>query len=60
MKIVYDEILRDTGKAIQIAIDGKKIWIPVSQIQREKLYRNEIIVSEWWCRKNENLRRPTA
>jgi len=45
--IIYDEILRQTDKAIQYKIGHDKPWIPISQIEHEDL-GNHIVKLPMW------------
>jgi len=45
--IIYDEILRQTDKAIQYKIGDDKPWIPISQIEHEDL-GNHIVALPMW------------
>ena len=53
-KIIYDEIIRQTDKAIQYNIAGEKPWIPISQIQYEDL-GNHILGIPMWLIESKGL-----
>jgi hypothetical protein len=46
-KIIYDEIMRQTDKAIQYKIDTVKPWIPISQIISEDLGNHVVELPQW-------------
>lgn len=46
-KIIYDEIMRQTDKAIQYEINSKKVWIPISQIGHEDLGNHIVELPIW-------------
>ena len=47
MKILYDELVRQTEKAIQIRIGKEKYWIPISQIEKEDLVGQTMELPAW-------------
>lgn len=47
MKIIYDEIKKQTQKAILIQCGDDKFWIPTSQIQSEDLVGQILEIPEW-------------
>jgi hypothetical protein len=46
-KIMYDDILRQTKKAIRYKVGDEKVWIPISQIQHEDLIDQMIELPIW-------------
>lgn len=52
--MIYDEIEGQTTKAILYRIDGKKVWIPMSQIQKEDL-GNHIVQLPMWLIHEDGL-----
>lgn len=50
-------VQQETAKAILVVIDGKKYWVPKSQIHdNSEVYKADtsgtLIVSSWWAEKN--------
>ncbi len=45
------EILRETGKALMVEVEGEEIWLPISQVkpdpEHEVGYVGEISITEW-------------
>lgn len=58
-RIEFSEIIRDgTEKAILIRLmNGEKVWVPRSQIQRIDEQELMLLVSRWWVSKNSHILR---
>lgn len=56
VQVDYDEIVRETDKAICVRIDNDDFWLPWSQIEDngelDKL-RGQLFVRRWICDENE-------
>lgn len=48
--IDFDEILRETEAAFEIAIDGEKYWLPKSQVRMYEKTK-KVFVPEWLANK---------
>ena len=53
-EIIYDEIMRQTDRAVQYRFNKTKVWIPVSQIKEEDLVKQTVILPMWLI-KNDGL-----
>ena len=53
-EIIYDEIIRQTDRAIQYKIGDVKIWVPISQIKHEDL-GNHIVELPMWLIESDGL-----
>ena len=47
LKISFDDIYQETKKAVHYEIDGKKYWIPISQIKDVYLIGKFLVLPEW-------------
>lgn len=47
MKVMYDEILRQTEKAIELRFGKRKTWIPFSQVRKEDLTWQILDLPDW-------------
>jgi hypothetical protein len=50
MLIMYDQVLRQTTKALELKFGPKRIWIPISQIGKEDLAWNIMELPDWLVR----------
>lgn len=48
------EIKKDTGKALLISMDGRDIWVPMSQVHYYNMQLGKIRVTPWVA-KEKNL-----
>lgn len=46
-ELIYDELLRQTDRAVQYRFDKTKVWIPISQIRDEDLVKQTVTLPMW-------------
>lgn len=52
-RLMYDRILKQTRKAIQYQFGDKKVWIPISQLEKEICMDHIIEIPDWLVKAKE-------
>ena len=52
INVTYEEIVRETEKAILFKINDEEVWLPKSQIEVSEEGDNVVEVPEWLAEKN--------
>jgi len=50
VKLNFDELVRETEKAILLSFEGNEYWIPISLIDEDEFYEEEgiVYVADWF------------